>query len=78
MKMQGEMERLTKALDRLGIDHQEHEGGMVTFPNGSGDCYVFPSQTYDGKLFVRYSAETRVETATDVLIACGVIGDGVE
>jgi hypothetical protein len=75
MKMQGQMENLTKTLESIGIEFEQHEGGMVTFRDHGRDCTVFPSQTYDGKLFVRFTAETRVDTAIDALVACGVLGD---
>ena len=75
MKMREQMENLTKALEDMGVGFERHEGGMVTFQNGSGECTVFPSQTYDGKLFVRYIGETRVDTAIDALIACGMLRD---
>lgn len=42
MKMQEEMERLVAALDEIGVEYHWHEGGMVTFANGVGDCNVFP------------------------------------
>ena len=75
MKMREQMENLTKALEDMGVGFEQHEGGMVTFQNGSGECTVFPSQSYDGKLFVRYIGETRVDTAIDALIACGMLRD---
>ena len=73
--MREQMENLTKALEDMGVGFEQHEGGMVTFQNGSGECTVFPSQSYDGKLFVRYIGETRVDTAIDALIACGMLRD---
>lgn len=84
MKMQGQMTTLTDVLTEIGVEFERHEGGMVTFQNAGGECAVFPSQTYDGKLFVRYSGSRRVDTAIDALIACGVLRgtkeprDGVE
>lgn len=75
MKMREQMENLTKTLESMGVEFEQHEGGMVTFQNGSGECTVFPSQTYDGKLFVRYVGEKRVDTAIDALIACGMLRD---
>jgi hypothetical protein len=75
MKMQEQMENLAKTLESMGVEFEQHEGGMVTFKNNSGECCVFPSQTYDGKLFVRYIGETRVDTAIDALIACGMLRD---
>ena len=75
MKMREQMENLTNALESMGVGFEQHEGGMVTFQNGSGECTVFPSQSYDGKLFVRYIGETRVDTAIDALIACGMLRD---
>lgn len=76
MKMKEQMDKLTEALAEIGIDFESHEGGMVTFQCNGGECSVFPSQTYDGKLFVRYVGQVRVDTATDALIACGVLKDG--
>lgn len=78
MKMQEEMDRLTAALDEMGVAYESHEGGMVTFQANGGECNVFPSQTYDGKLFVRYTGKARVDTAMDALLKCGLLGDDVE
>jgi hypothetical protein len=78
MKMQEQMERLVAALDELGVTYEQAENGMVTFQNSGGECQVFPSQTYDGKLFVRYVGHARVDTAIDALIRCGMLRDMAE
>lgn len=69
-----EMERVKELLDKQNIDWEQRGDGtpIVQFDNGSGDCWVFPSQTYDGKLCVRYSRKVLVETADEALMACGV------
>ena len=69
-----EMERVKATLDAAGIDWEQRGEGtpIVQFDNGSGDCWVFPSQTYDGKLCVHYSRKVLVETADEALRACGV------
>lgn len=73
MKMREQMENLTKTLESMGVEFKQHEGGMVTFQNASGECRVFPSQTYDGLLKVRFSGEGRVGTADAALRLCGVL-----
>lgn len=73
MKMQEQMRELTCSLEHAGIDFEQHMGGMVTFQIAGGECQVFPSQTYDGKLFVRYTGTARVDTAEDALRLCGVV-----
>jgi len=70
---QKEMQRIKNALDRRGIVYYEREDGMIRFPNTSGDCYIVPSQTYDGLLYVRYATTARCETATQALALCGVV-----
>lgn len=69
-----EMERVKATLDAAGIEWEQRGEGtpIVQFDNGSGDCWVFPSQTYDGKLCVRYSRKVLVDTAGEALRACGV------
>lgn len=73
MKMQEQMNELTATLEHAGISFEQHMGSMVTFQIAGGECQVFPSQTYDGKLFVRYTGTARVDTADDALRLCGVI-----
>lgn len=69
---QHEIEQIKKYLTDHGITYTENEGGMIRFPNTAGDCYVVPSQTYDGLLYVRYSAAGRCDTAEQALHLCGV------
>lgn len=76
--MEGQMRELVDALTERGIRFRVHEGGMVTFRNGSGECQVFPSQTYDGMLFVRHAEATRVGTAAQAIDACGLSGGMAE
>lgn len=70
-----EMERVKMLLDNANIDWEQRGEGtpIVQFDNGTGDCWVFPSQTYDGKLCVRFARKEWVDTADDALKVCGVI-----
>lgn len=70
-----EMERVKLLLDNANIDWEQRGEGtpIVQFDNGTGDCWVFPSQTYDGKLCVRFTHKVLVDTADEALKACGVI-----
>lgn len=70
-----EMERVKLLLDNANIDWEQRGEGtpIVQFDNGTGDCWVFPSQTYDGKLCVRFTRKVLVDTADEALKACGVI-----
>lgn len=73
-----EMERVKLLLDNANVDWEQRGEGtpILQFDNGTGDCWVFPSQTYDGKLCVRFTRKSWVDTAEDALRACGVIGNG--
>ena len=73
-RIESEMERLKEALDKRGISWEQHNP-FVSFSNSEGECWVFPSQTYDGKLCVRYTGKTWCDTAEEALKACGVTGD---
>ena len=44
MKMAEEMEALKGMLEVAGIAYEEHNP-YVSFSNGNGECWVFPSQT---------------------------------
>lgn len=70
-----EMERVKLLLDNANIDWEQRGEGtpIVQFDNGTGDCWVFPSQTYDGKLCVRFVRKVLVDTADEALRSCGVI-----
>lgn len=69
-----EMDRLKAELDRRGIKWRCTREGtpVVSFDNEVGECRVFPSQTYEGKLFVSYSTFARCDTADEVLGVCEV------
>ena len=69
-----EFERVKEILDGAGIDWEQHSP-YISFDAGKGECWVFPSQSYDGKLFVRYVGTTRVDTAEEAMALCGVIDD---
>lgn len=70
-----EMERLKSLLDSVGIEWEQRGEGtpIVTFSNDDGDCWAFPSQTYDGKMCVRFTRKAWVDTADEALKLCGVI-----
>lgn len=70
-----EMEKLKEMLDEVGIDWEQRGEGtpIVNFRNLDGDCWAFPSQTYDGKMCVRYTRKAWVETAEEALRLCGVV-----
>ena len=68
-----EMERVKELLDKIGIEWEQHTP-FVSFSNGDGECWVFPSQTYDGKLCVRYAGKGWCETAEETLALCGIVG----
>ena len=72
MKMESEMRAIEATLTARGIEYERNEGGMITFSNSDGGCHIFPSQTYDGKLFVRHSLGERVSTAKEALALCGI------
>lgn len=69
-----EMEHIKKLLSGIGVAWEQRGEGtpIVKFNNGIGECWVFPSQTYDGKLCVRFTRKELVETAEDAIMACGV------
>lgn len=71
-----EMERLKTLLDMAGIDWEQRGEGTPIVQFRNGDCWVFPSQSFDGKLCVRYSRKEWVDTAEEALAVCGVIGNG--
>lgn len=71
-KMREQMDKLKEVLEGLGIPYEKH-APYVSFDNGDGECWVFPSQTYDGTLVVRSTHKERVCTAEEALRACGVI-----
>ena len=70
-----EMERLKQLLDDNSIEWEERGEGtpVVSFKRGASNCYAFPSQTYDGKMCVRYEAKAWVDTADEALKLCGVV-----
>ena len=70
-----EMERLKELLDKNGIDWEQSGEGtpVLNFRNHDGDCWVFPSQTYDGKMCVRFARKAWVDTAEEALRLCGVL-----
>lgn len=70
-----EMERLKQMLTELGIEWEENGEGtpVVFFKHRYGTCIAFPSQTYDGKMCVRYESKAHVDTADEALRICGVI-----
>ena len=70
-KMQEQMDRLREALEGLGVPYEKH-APYVSFDNGDGECWVFPSQTYDDELVVRYAGRVRVKSADEALRACGM------
>ena len=72
MKMAEEMEALKGMLEVAGVAYEEHNP-YISFSNGNGECWVFPSQTYDGKLAVQYVGRARVHTAKEALRLCGVV-----
>lgn len=71
-----EMERLKTLLDTAGIDWEQRGEGTPIVQFDNGNCWVFPSQTYDGKLCVRYSRKEWVDTAEEALAVCGVTRNG--
>ena len=74
MLTQREFEALKKALTERGIAFEEHDP-FILFSGTFGKCMVFPSQTYDDKLVVKYEAKLRVNTAIDALQVCGIDSD---
>lgn len=74
MLTQREFEALKKALTERGIAFEEHNP-FILFSGPFGQCMVFPSQTYDDKLVVKYEVKKHVNTAIDVLHACGIDSD---
>ena len=69
-----EFELVKAMLDERGIPYEEHNP-FISFNNGDGECWVFPSQTYDEKLAVHFSRKTRCDTAEQALRACGIMGE---
>ena len=67
-----QMDRLKDQLEGLGIPYEKH-APYVSFDNGDGECWVFPSQTYDNTLVVRYTKRGRCSTAEEALRLCGMI-----
>lgn len=69
-----EMERLKAMLTDHGIEWEERGEGtpVVSFRNGYGSCFAFPSQTCDGKMCVHYESKALVDTADEALRICGV------
>ena len=67
-----EFRRVKEILEENGIAYEEHNP-FVSFSNEHGECWVFPSQTFDGKLCVRYTTKTWCDTAESALLQCGVI-----
>ena len=70
-KMHDEMEALKARLTEKGIHWEQHRP-YISFRGLSGNCFVQPSQTYDGKLRVQYAMSDRVETAEEALRLCGL------
>ena len=68
-----EFERVKQMLDERGIQYEVHRP-FISFDNGEGETWVFPSQTYGGKLCVRYVKKEWHNNAEDALMACGVFG----
>ena len=68
-----EFERVKELLDELGVPYEVSSPHFIAFDNASGDCMVFPSQTYDDKLVVFYQSKARCTKAEEALIACGVM-----
>lgn len=69
-----EFERVKAMLDERGIPY-EGPNPFISFDNGDVECWVFPSQTYDEKLAVHFSRETRCDTAEQALRVCGIMGE---
>ena len=69
-----ELERVCKLLEGMGIEYEVHNP-FVSFKNGFGDCFIFPSQTYDGKLRITYAAPAWCDTADEALTICGILED---
>jgi len=69
-----EMEKLKELLDKNGIDwEQSGTMSMVSFDGPNGTCFAFPSQTYDGKMCVRFETKAWCDTAEEALKLCGVL-----
>jgi len=69
--MQEQMDSLKEMLSGMGVEYEQH-APFVNFDNGDGECMVFPSLTYDGKLVVRYTRKVWCDTAEEALKACGL------
>lgn len=67
-----EFERVKQMLDENGISYEIHRP-FISFDNGEGETWVFPSQTHDNKLCVRFIKKEWCETAEEALAACGVL-----
>lgn len=67
-----EFQRVIEMLSDAGVAYEIHRP-FVSFSNEHGECWVFPSQTYDGKLCVRHTEKTWCATAEDALRTCGII-----
>lgn len=70
-----EFEKLVAWLEEKGVEYSVNEPSYVLFDNVTGECMVFPSQTFDGKLVAVYQVKERHDTAEEVLKACGLITD---
>ena len=68
-----QMDLIKAKLDDLGIGWEQH-GIFIEFPNEQGECVVFPSQRYDGKIFIQCVMNKWADTADEVLTICGVSG----
>lgn len=71
--MQWQMDRLKETLEGKGIPYEKH-APYVSFDNGDGECWVYPSQTYKDQLVVRYVKKARVGSAEEALRLCGLVG----
>lgn len=71
-RMRREIDRIKRQLDDMGISYEVSHPAYLMFDNASGECMIFPSQTYDDKLVVFHQVKEWCDTAEDALEACGL------
>ena len=74
---QEEIMQVKNWLDERGMSCDVRDDGSIHFYNKAGECWAVASQTYDGLIYVRYTASGRVKTAAEVLQICEVINESI-